>query len=114
MLAERGIEHSQRNLMGHTFKIINFPRLMNKLRPYLEERVGIDVANALEFSQKDDNFTIRFSDEEFSTDGRSIALIVFGSYDGREHELKPTEGTIAKAFDAMFPLPFIWPGLDSF
>jgi GNAT superfamily N-acetyltransferase len=114
MLAECGIEHSRRNLMGHTFKIINFPRLMKRFRPYLEERVGIDVANSLEFTQKDDNFSIRLGDEEFSTDGRSLALIVFGSYDGREQELMPKESIIAKALNAIFPLPFIWPGLDSF
>ena len=114
MLSGFGIEHSRRNLTGHTFKIINFPRLMNRFRPYLEERVSLDVANALEFTQKGDNFTIRLSDEEFSTDGRSMVLIVFGSYDGRERELMPTEGRIAKALEAIFPLPFIWPGLDSF
>ncbi len=114
MLYEYGFECTRRNLRGHTFKIINFPRLMRRFRPYLEERVGLDVADALEFTQKDDNFTIRLGDEEFSTDGRALALIVFGSYDGRERELMPTEGRIAKAFDAMFPLPFIWPGLDSF
>jgi hypothetical protein len=76
--------------------------------------VGIDVANSLEFTQKDDNFTIRLGNEEFSTDGRSLALIVFGSYDGREQELMPKESIIAKALNAIFPLPFIWPGLDSF
>ncbi len=114
MLSEFGIEHSRRNLMGHTFKIINFPRLMNRFLPYLEERVGTALADVLEFTQKDDNFTIRLGGEEFSTDGRSLALIVFGSYDGRERELIPTEGVIAKALEAIFPLPFIWPGLDSF
>jgi len=114
MLSECGVEHSRRNLMGHTFKIINFPRLMNRFRPYIEERVGIDVASDLEFTQKDDKFTIRLGDEVFSTDGRSLVLIVFGSYDGREHELMPTGSTIRKVLDAMFPLPFIWPGLDSF
>jgi len=114
MLSECGVEHIRRNLMGHTLKIINLPRLTKRLRPYLEERVGIDVANAMEFTQNGDNFTIRIGDEEFSTDGKSIALIVFGSYDGRERKLMPQNHTIARVLGAIFPLPFIWPGLDSF
>lgn len=115
MLSEYGgIECLRRNLMGHTFKLVNFPRLMQRFRPYLEERVGVDMANALEFTQKGESCTIRLGDKVFPTDDRSIALIVFGSCDGRERELIPQNRTIAKVLDAIFPLPFIWPGLDSF
>ena len=114
MLSERGLKSQRRNLMGHTFKLTNFPRLMKRFRPYIEERVGTNVANSLEFTQVGDNFSIKLDGEDFSTDGVSVVLIIFGSCDDREKELMPIDGKMAEVFDAIFPLPFIWPGLDSF
>jgi len=114
ILSERKIKSQRRNLRGHTFKFTNFPRLMKRFRPYVEERVGAQIADSLEFKQVGDNFSIKLDDEEFSTDGVSAVLIVFGSCDGREQELMPRRGKIAEVLEAMFPLPFIWPGLDSF
>lgn len=115
ILSDRTIKSKKRNLMWHTFKLINFPRLMKRFRPYIEERIGVEVADLIEFNQIDDNFFIKLEDEEFSTDGASMALIVFGSHDCREQELLPKgDGQIAKVLKALFPLPFVWPGLDSF
>ena len=114
MFSERGLKSRKSNLRGHTFKFTNFPRLMQRFRPYIEERVGMKMTDSLEFKQEGDNFSIKLGDEEFSTDGVSAVLIVFGSCDSRERELMPKSGKIAEALEAIFPLPFIWPGLDSF
>ncbi|MBM3235819.1 GNAT family N-acetyltransferase [Candidatus Poribacteria bacterium] len=113
MLSEQGLKSRKSNLRGHTFKLTNFPRLMKRFRPYVEERVGTKIADSLEFKQVGDNFSIKLDDEQFSTDGVSAVLIVFGSCDGREREFMPKSGKIAEALEVIFPLPFIWPGLDS-
>ncbi len=95
-----------------TIKIVNFLRLMRRFRPYIEERLGKKKADLLEFSQGGDEFTIRFSREQFSAGARELVQIVFGTYDGREREMMPKEGEMVKILMAIFPLPFIWPGLN--
>jgi len=39
---------------------------------------------------------------------------MFGTYDEREEGLMPKKGELADVFEALFPIPFPWPGLDSF
>ncbi len=95
-----------------TIKIVNFLRLMRRFRPYVEERLGKKKADLLGFSQEGDEFTIRFSREQFSTGARELVQIVFGTYDEKEREAMPKEGEIVKILMAIFPLPFIWPGLN--
>ncbi len=114
MLSKKAIKSQKCDLIWHTIKIINFTRFVNRFRPYIEERIGTEIVNSLEFKQIDDKFIVKFENEEFSTDGVSLALIIFGSYNGREQELFPKSGKVAEILKALFPLPFVWPGLDSY
>jgi len=111
MFKKMGFKSAMVNIPG-TIKIINFPRLMKRFRPYIEERLGKKKADLLKFSQEDNKFTIRFNQEQFNTDGRKLVQIVVGTYDGREREIIPKKGKMAKILKTIFPLPFIWPGLN--
>ena len=111
MFKKMGFKSAMVNIPG-TIKIINFPRLMKRFHPYIEERLGKKKADLLKFSQQDDKFTIRFNQEQFNTDASKLAQIVFGTYNEREREMIPKEGKMAKVLRTIFPLPFIWPGLN--
>ncbi|MCK4419481.1 GNAT family N-acetyltransferase [Candidatus Aerophobetes bacterium] len=108
-LREKGFKSRIENIPG-TMKIINFPRLMARFRPYIEERLGKKTSDLIRFNQEKDRFTIGFGREEFDTDARRLAQIVFGT-PGKE-EIMVESRKIAKILKEIFPLPFIWPGLN--
>ena len=108
---QKGLEPTTGSIPG-TIKIINFPRLMDRFHPYIEERLGKKKTDSIGFAQDSDRFTIYFGQEKFDTDGKSLVQIVFGTGDGREKELMP-KGEMSKVLVDIFPLPFPWPGLNS-
>jgi len=110
-LKEKGFKSRIENIPG-TLKIINFPRLMARFRPYIEERLGKRKADLIRFDQEGNRFTIRFEEEEFNTDARVLAQIVFGTHGEKEKEITPKKGEITKILKEIFPLPSIWPGLN--
>jgi len=93
-------------------KIINFPRLMHRLGPYIEERLGRKKIDSVKFEQQDNRFSINISGEQFNTDARRLTQIVLGRYDKKEKEIIPKEGEIGRVLVDIFPLPFVWPGLN--
>ncbi len=110
-LKEKGFKSRMENIPG-TIKIINFPRLMDRFRPYIEERLGRKTSDLIRFNQERDRFTIGFGREEFDTDARGLVQIVFGTSGEKEKEIIPKKGKIIKILADIFPLPFIWPGLN--
>jgi len=108
-LKEKGFKSRIENIPG-TLKIINFPRLMDRFRPYIEECLDKKTSDLIRFNQEKDRFTIGFGREEFNTDARRLAQIVFGT-PGKE-EIMVESRKIAKILKEIFPLPFIWPGLN--
>jgi len=108
-LKEKGFKSSIENIPG-TMKIINFPRLMARFRPYIEERLDKKTSDLIRFNQEKDRFTIGFGGEEFNTDARRLAQIVFGT-PGKE-EIMVESRKITKILKEIFPLPSIWPGLN--
>lgn len=108
---QKGFESTIGNIPG-TIKIINFPRLMDRFHPYVGERLGKKKRDSITFAQEDDRFTIYFGQEQFNTDGRSLVQIVFGTYDGKQRETITREGGMSKVLRDIFPLPFVWPGLN--
>lgn len=108
-LKEKGFKSRIENIPG-TIKIINFPRLMARFRPYIEERLDKKTSDLIRFNQEKDRFTIGFGGEEFNTDVRRLAQIVFGT-PGKE-EIMVESRKITKILADIFPLPSIWPGLN--
>jgi len=113
ILKQRGIQGERRNLGGHTFKIVNLPRLMNRFANYMEERVGKDVADSLGFTQKEDKFSITYKENRLELDGESLVRILFGTHDGAEKDIISGAGKMAEILRSLFPIPFLWPGLNS-
>ena len=110
-LKKKGFKSRIENIPG-TLKIINFPRLMDRFRPYIEERLDKKTSDLIRFNQEKDRFTIGFGKEEFNTDARGLAQIVFGTHGEKEKEITPKKGKITKILREIFPLPSIWPGLN--
>jgi len=113
ILRQSGIQGRKGNLSGHTFKIINFPRLMDRFAPYIRERVGKDRADSLRFAQEGDKFGITYKQERLELDGESLVKLIFGTHDKDERDITPA-GEMSELLQALFPLPFLWPGLNSF
>ncbi len=112
-LKQRGIEGERENLRGHTFRILNLPRLMDRFAPYIEERVGKDAASSLKFAQESDKFSITYEQERLELDGESLVVLIFGTYDEAEREIMSRIEGMTGILQALFPLPFLWPGLNS-
>jgi hypothetical protein len=113
-LDRMGIKGEKGNLQWHTFKIINLPRFMDKLAPYIEERIGNEGTKLLSFRQDGDRFSIKYRDKNLELDDESIVQLVFGTYDEAEKRIIDGAGEMSEILKALFPLPFIYPGLNSF
>ena len=109
---------SQKNLISLSesipglVKIINLPRLMDRLGSYIEERLGRKKRDSLKFEQQGTRFSISINQEQFNTDVKRLTQIVLGRHDKKEKEMIPREGEIGKVLVDIFPLPFVWPGLN--
>jgi len=114
ILRQSGIQGVKRNLSGHTFKIINLQRLMDRFAPYIRERVGKDAADLLKFAQEGDKFNIAYKQERLELDGESLVTLIFGTPDEAEKDIISPAGQMSELLQALFPLPFLWPGLNSF
>jgi len=108
------IRGEERDLSGHTFRIINLPRLMDRFTPYIDERIGRDRARFLNFAQESDQFTITYKQERLELDDESLVALIFGTSQEVEDEAISRSGEMADLLQAIFPLPFLWPGLNSY
>ena len=114
ILHQMGIYGEKRNLGGHTFRIINLPRLMDRFTPYIEERIGRDSARSLSFARESGKFTITYKQECLELDDESLVALIFGTSHGIEGEVISRSGEMGELLQALFPLPFLWPGLNSY
>jgi GNAT superfamily N-acetyltransferase len=111
LFRRKGIRSMPVNMPGYTVKIINFVGLMEKLRPYIEERLG-RRAELLKFDREGDRCYIHLDRETLIVeDGDELAHLVFGTYDEREKEMMPKTGAL-KLLMEVFPLPLVYPGLN--
>jgi len=111
LLHQKSLASSMENIPG-VIKIINFPRLMSRIHPYIEERLDRKTMDLIKFEQKGDRFCIRINKEQFRAEAREFTQIVLGGQNKKEKKMILEEGKIEKALANIFPLPFIWPGLN--
>jgi len=121
ILKRRGLAGEKGNLRGHTFKIINLPRLMERFTPYIEERIGRDKASLLKFSQEGGKFSIVYKDERLEPGVESLTMLIFGAHDEADPVRRDSQSTkkeimgeMGELLQALFPLPFPLPGLNSY
>jgi len=124
-LKQRGIQGDKGNLRGHTFRIVNLPRLMDRFTTYIEERVGRNRAAALRFAQEGDRFSISYKQDHLELDGETLVSLILGTHDEAEKKvissaqrmqagMRTLPEEMAELLQALFPLPFPWPGLNSY
>jgi hypothetical protein len=101
-----------------TLRVLNFPQLLERCRPYLAERIGASAAGALEFSADGPpggaggGFTIRSGGDAVRLpDLASLAVYLFGAPDLTDVTAQGSADLAATLAQAL-PLPALWYGLN--
>ncbi len=127
-----GAETGAVPLPDHTLRILDFPGLMEALRPRFAELVGPKITHMLAFEQSgsllagagDDRCVITLGEERLELDGAAMSRLVFGdasatavataaanteTFAGAD-SLAP--GVLQEVLQAVFPLPSFFAGLS--
>ena len=102
------------NLPGHTLKILDFSGLLTKLHPILAARVDADILNAVHFESVGPGGRFGFRGGSWLLpDARAIVPLVFGSAGRPGLPVPSNAGFAVKKFvRQVFPIPFVWPGIN--
>jgi predicted N-acetyltransferase YhbS len=111
LCASAGLPGEPRTTPG-TVKLINFPQLMERLRPYWEERIGRQEAAQLAFWQEADRYGVRSGGDAFVTDRDTATRLLFGTPDGAEAQATAGAGALRQTLERMLPLPTLWYGIN--
>jgi GNAT superfamily N-acetyltransferase len=120
LLTAGGLEGTPAAASG-TLRVINFRQLMERCRPYLAERVGAGVAEALVFEAgappggAGGGFTIRRGAETVRLpDLASLAVYLFGTPEAPGAARETPEGSpdLVATLAMALPLPALWYGIN--
>lgn len=97
-----------------TLLVINFPQLMERLRPYLAERLGQAVAQALEFSEApDERYVIRRGSDAIVLPGPGhLGNFLFGTVDPNADCAPEGDAALLALLRQALPLPALWYGVN--
>ncbi len=107
-IQDRGIYSSIMPVAG-TVRLLNFARFMERIRPYLREKLG-DIAEDLRFEEKEEEYKISLGNENFIIKGRRAMTWTILSRPGG-YEI-PGEGRLIEALRNALPIPFVWYGIN--
>lgn len=111
LLEQAGLSSTSQATPG-TIALLNFPRLMERMRPRFEEILGLRAAFRLRFMQEGTQCTFALDDQGFSTDRNEAARMLFGTPEGLSPLLVELEGELGDALRAILPLPTLWYGIN--
>jgi predicted N-acetyltransferase YhbS len=120
LLTAGGLEGTPAAASG-TLRVINFRQLMERCRPYLAERVGAGVAEALDFEAgappggAGGGFTIRRGAEAVRLpDLATLAVYLFGTPEAPGAARETPEGSpdLVATLAMALPLPALWYGIN--
>lgn len=98
---------------GHgTSKLINFPQLMERLRPRWEELLGCREAARLIFRQQGEQYVFGLGEETWITDRDTATRMLFGTVAGMEMPTSEMSSALAEALQTILPLPTLWYGIN--
>ena len=112
LLSENRIELQPGHSWG-TVQIVNFPQLMNRMRPYFEEILGAAEANRFEFTAEDGMYQIRYGVDVLTIPDRGeLAHLIFGTCEEMVSDRLGGEGKTAALMREVLPIPAIWYGIN--
>ena len=106
-----GWEGTPRSASG-TVALVNFPQLMERMRPRFEELIGVERTAQLRFSQEGEAYRFGLGGEEFTTDRDTATRMVFGTLAGGEPALQGLGGALGEVLRTILPLPTLWYGIN--
>jgi len=112
LLNERGIAATPGPGSG-TVRIVNFPQLMERMRPYLAEALGSEMARRLSFAEESDRFLFMFGSDraEIKNPGDLVRLL-FGTPDNSDAGIIREDHPVMRALRPALPFPALWYGIS--
>ena len=97
-----------------TFRIHNFPGLMERMRPHFSNVLGKKAADHLAFAEQDGTFIISLKGgSSVKIDGREkLNKLIFGFPGTSITNIIEGDRDIIKTLEANLPIPLLWPGLN--
>ena len=96
-----------------TVAILNVPRLMERFRPWIEQRIGKAQADKLKFPGHGRSLDVVYGKERFVCRDRNLVVqIIFGNVKSRGKRAYPAKGELREIFKRIFPLPLIDSGIS--
>jgi predicted N-acetyltransferase YhbS len=82
--------------------IVNFTRLMEQLRPWIEQRLGTTAVQSLKYSEDEETCTLSMRGETLTLSRAEAVATIFGT---------PTDASPPPPFEDIFPVPTIAYGI---
>lgn len=113
LMAQRGITGAIAPASG-TVRVANFPQLMERMRPYLEETLGLATARQFSFvEEEDERFIFIYGQERARIVNRGdVTKFLFGAPDNSDLGLLPEDNPIVRALRPALPIPGLWYGIS--
>jgi|YNPNPStandDraft_1061719.scaffolds.fasta_scaffold17604_2 predicted N-acetyltransferase YhbS len=111
-LAPLGVTVERSEWLAGTVRVVNFPLLMEQMAPYFRERLGKDFERLIYYEQ-DGKFVFGLGRERFELPDRTaLALFLFGPQRSQD-AIEPPPGPLGELLQAVFPMPYVFPGNDN-
>lgn len=95
-----------------TVTLINFPQLMERLRPGFVEILGTETAAKLRFWEEGEQFGFGLGQDTLLSNRDDTTRLLFGTPEGMPAELADQPGALGEALRAILPLPTLWYGIN--
>lgn len=109
IVKEKKIKYENINLLG-TIKILNFERLMEKLKPYFAQYIDKEVMKKIIFKEDRGSYIFEIGNELLRVnDMDTLTKLIFGDKGQKNYEIN-IPSTLSSFINSVFPIPFIWTG----
>jgi len=108
---QAGLEGNFRTTPG-TVTLVNFPQLMERMRPYFEERLGTRVASRMRFTVEGDQYVFALHNERMALDRSEACRTLFGTLEPAGQSGTDRQDELGAALRAILPLPTLHYGIN--
>jgi len=92
-----------------TVRVLNFKRMMEKMRPYFREKIG-EEADKMKFEEIDGKYIISLDNEKFIMENRRHMTWTVLSRPGK-YQIK-SKNKLSQYIKEILPIPFVWYGIN--